>query len=275
MPELPEVECFVRDLRKCVQGKMIEEAHLYYSGMLQGIAPERFCDLLIGRIFQEIKRRGKYLFFYLSGGLIWEVHLRMTGHFLFSSCPAVPDKHTRALFKLQGDKILQFQDIRKFGTFRLCSEEDFSLATSVQGGVDPLEDVFNLHVFQDLLRKGSKRGLKNLLLDQKVISGLGNIYCDEALFRANLRPSLKTGDLTKIENEKLYKAILEVLKEGISMRGTSISDYRDVWGNKGDFQDFLRVYRRKNKPCFYCGETIKREIIAGRGTFFCPRCQRG
>lgn len=273
MPELPEVECFARDLRKCVKGRMIEAVQLSFTGMLRGVAPEEFGSMLTGKVFQDVQRRGKYLFFYLSGELVWEVHLRMTGYFLFYPAPAVTDKHTRALFILQGTNNLQFQDIRKFGTFRLWQKEDFHTAPSMQRGIDPLEDVFNLHVFQGLLYRRSKRSLKYLLLDQSVIAGLGNIYCDEALFRARLHPARKVGDLTKDEIKRLFDAVLEVLQEGIRLRGTSVSDYRDIWGKKGHFQDFLRVYRRKNKPCFLCGETITREVIAGRGTHYCPRCQ--
>lgn len=273
MPELPEVECFARDLRKCVKGRKIETVQFFFTGMLRGVTSEGFCRMVNGKVFQDVRRRGKYLFFYLSGELVWEVHLRMTGYFLFYPAPAVTDKHTRALFILQDAYNLQFQDIRKFGTFRLWQKEDFHTAPAIQRGIDPLEDVFNLHVFQALLHKCSKRSLKNLLLDQKVITGLGNIYCDEALFRAGLHPAIKAGDLSQDEIKRLFNAILGVLKEGIRLRGTSTSDYRDIWGKKGKFQDFLQVYRRKDKPCFLCGETIIREVIAGRGTHYCPRCQ--
>lgn len=250
------------------------EVQLISPAMLRGITEERFRERLVGKIVTDVKRRGKYIFFFLHEGSFLEVHLRMTGRFVYLPGDAGAGRHTRAVFFLQGGESLHFEDMRKFGTFRLWHKGEEANAASLQRGVDPLEERFDRDVFDKILKKRPRCRIKSLLLDQESIAGMGNIYTDEALFRAGIYPGKKAGSLEKEEKERLFQCICTVLQEGISKRGVSFSDYRDLWGGEGEYQDCLRVYRRRDKPCLLCGASISRTVVAGRGTYYCPECQK-
>lgn len=273
MPELPEVECIVRDLRGCVQGKKIVGVEFFFENMLPGITPEEFAGQVCGRIIRSVKRRGKYILFYLSGDKVLEVHLRMTGRFIFHPVPVKPEKYTGVIFYLSGNISLHFQDIRKFATFRLWEKQELYRATPFRLGPDPLEDNFTLESFLAIMAKKPGSKIKAFLLDQRNFMGMGNIYTDEALYRAGIDPARETGELDLKEKKRLYKAVYSILQEGIALRGTSVSDYRDLRGLPGGFQNRLKVYRRAGEPCPRCGTTLQRTVIAGRGTYFCPQCQ--
>lgn len=273
MPELPEVECIVRDLRNCVIGKKIVDVKFFFKKMLGEITPQEFARQLCGRVIREVKRRGKYILFFLNDNKVLEVHLRMTGRFLFYPAPVEPEKYTGVVFCLSENAQLHFQDIRKFATFRLWEEKELKTALPFRLGPDPLEDDFTLELFLEIIRKRPKSNIKAFLLDQRNFMGMGNIYADEALFRAGIHPFRKTGELSPTEKERLYTAVCSILQEGITFRGTSFSDYRDLKGLPGEFQNRLKVYRRAGSDCPRCGGTVARKVIAGRGTYFCPQCQ--
>ncbi|HHT47576.1 MAG TPA: DNA-formamidopyrimidine glycosylase [Firmicutes bacterium] len=273
MPELPEVECIVRDLNKYLKGKKITGVFFIFYQMLQGVSPEVFGREIRGEVIQEIKRRGKYILFFLSNDKILEVHLRMTGRLYYYSNSVAPEKYTGAVFYLDGGDELHYQDIRKFGTFRLHVKQDLSQLKPYLLGLDPLEDNFTLNSFLEILKRNPGRKIKPFLLDQKNIAGMGNIYTDETLFRAGIHPQRKVNSLTLQEIKKLFESLLSTLKEGIECRGTSVSDYRDIRGQEGEFQKRLKVYRREGAYCLRCGSTIQRKLLAGRGTYFCPSCQ--
>lgn len=272
MPELPEVEVITRDLQKSISGKKIRSIELFNPGILKSPGPEEFLRWLCGNTVFEVSRRGKYILFYFTGGLIMEVHLRMTGRFFYREEPAEADRYTRAIFYFKGGSRLDYHDIRRFGTF-LLEENNSPRLRSGKLGPDPLEEGFDLGKFRRLLEARKKRGIKSLLLNQEIICGLGNIYTDEALHRAGVHPAKQAGSLTSEEEKRLYHSIRATLEEAISFRGTSFSDYRDLWGREGVFQKVLSVYRKKGDPCPVCGWPIQREVIAGRGTYLCRRCQ--
>lgn len=250
MPELPEVETVVRTLRPRLTGRIIVAA----TG-----DPKLTPPAAIGQTIREVTRYGKYISLRLDQGLLL-VHLRMTGKLLFDGART---PYTRAEFILdQG--ILLYDDVRRFGRIT------WAQAYPCQGP-DPLE--VSLAGFADLFA-GRRARLKTLLLDQQFLRGLGNIYVDEALFRAHLHPLAVGADLSRPKLERLHAAIRELLQEAIALGGSSISDYVDGNGERGTFQNFHRVYRRAGEPCLLCGRAIERIVVTQRGTHFCPRCQR-
>ena len=273
MPELPEVECLVNDLRNCLPGRKIFDVKFYWERMLGDIPPQQFCKGICGRTIKKIKRKGKYILIFLSGKKVLEIHLRMTGALLFYATAVQPAKHTGAIFYLSGNAELHFQDIRKFGTFRLWEEKELPRTKPFLLGPDPLEEGFDLEQFCALLARKPRGMIKTFLLNQKNIAGMGNIYTDEALFRAKIHPARKVGTLSRQEKKSLWKAMRSVLQEGIAFRGTSVSDYKDIRGLPGEFQKKLRVYRRQGETCPCCHSKIARCVIAGRGTYLCPHCQ--
>ena len=273
LPELPEVEVIVRDLKVNVVGQRISHIEIFTPRLLQGISAQEFSASISGETVRSVDRKGKYILFYFNS-MVLEVHLRMTGRFFFSLPQRPIDKFTRAVFHLHGEKKLEYHDIRKLGTFKLFRKEDIIKAPSFQLGIDPLAGNFSLTTFESIMREKPASRIKSFLLNQKNIAGLGNIYTDETLYRAKIHPMTRVGHLGKDEIQILYNSLRDVLSEALKFRGTSFSDYRDLWGKRGEFQDFLRIYRRSGETCPECGQVIMRQVIAGRGTCFCPGCQR-
>lgn len=273
MPELPEVECIKNDLENLVTRKRIEKVKLLNTGLLRGITSNEFCRRVCGKDIEKIERRGKYLLFFLSGDYLLEIHLRMTGHFLYYQNPVKPDKYSRAVFFFNDGSQLHFQDARRFGTFRIWNKKELQKIKPYLLGPEPLNDEFNFAAFQQILHRKPNSGVKSFLLDQGNIAGMGNIYTDESLFRAGIHPARKIKSLSQEEEKKLFQAIKETLGEGVTFGGTSIVNFRDLSGSKGAFQEMLKVYRREKKPCPHCGEKIARLKVAGRSTYYCPSCQ--
>lgn len=262
MPELPEVETVVRSLAG-IAGRKILNAEFRQLRILKG-DPEWSAAFLRGRSIVAVERYGKFIVFPLlpSGFLL--VHLGMTGQLLLDAPFA---KHTHAIFTLDHG-VLQFKDSRQFGRVECCEE----LPERVQKlGPDALHVDFE--TFAALLRVRKSR-MKSLLLNQGFLRGLGNIYADEALFRAGIHPLALGSRLKKERVRKLYEVIGEVLAEAIASKGSSISDYVDSNGERGSFQHLHRVYQQTDKPCVTCGTPIRRTLVAQRGTHFCPKCQK-
>jgi len=276
MPELPEVETIRRDLLPLVRGRTVTEAWVSPNAprLVQLIPPDEFCRQLVGRRIEEISRRGKYLLFNLDAGLLWAVHLRMTGRLLHggSDCPDTP--YLRARFRLddpdgQAGTWLCFIDLRKFGTMWLVDDE--SIVTS-KLGPEPLGDDFTLTYLRGLLARRSAP-IKSTLLDQAAIAGIGNIYADEALFAARISPKRGADTLSRKAIERLHAGIRQVLVDALGDRGSSFRDYLDASGRSGGHQLKVKVFRRTGEPCFVCGALIKRVKLGGRSTHFCPKCQ--
>jgi formamidopyrimidine-DNA glycosylase len=276
MPELPEVETIARGLAKRVNGDVIESVWLgSKKEPLKSTASEIAVTLESSRIV-NVRRVGKHIVFDLEkaarpskktkGGpsAQWIVHLGMTGRMLVCDGDTEIAKHTHAIAKLASGRELRFVDPRRFG--RLSVSKDFSAA-----GSEPLD--VGLERFVELFH-GRKTPIKSALLNQNLLSGVGNIYADEAMFRAGIRPRRRASTLTHEDLKRLYLAVREVLKEAIKMGGSSVSDYVDADGEEGFFQLRHRVYGREGEACLVCKTPIKRIVIAGRSSHYCLKCQK-
>ncbi|MBI2448572.1 bifunctional DNA-formamidopyrimidine glycosylase/DNA-(apurinic or apyrimidinic site) lyase [Candidatus Microgenomates bacterium] len=292
MPELPEVETVVRDLRKKIVGKKILEV-LYCDEpkIIRGMAVAIFKKKIIGQKIEKVERRAKNIFMYLSGGRVLHIHLKMTGHLLISDCrfqiadgkwvgEGLPkeleekvNQFIHLVLELSGRTILAYSDMRKFGFWHLTSKAHIE-AVVARHGPEPLDDeMFTLATFRAILRASGGK-IKQTLLDQSKIAGIGNIYGDEILFLAGVMPTKIAKKLRNKEIEKIYYNIRPTLEKAIKMRGASIGDFRDTAGKKGYYQESRLVYGREGLLCLQCGGKIKRIKIAGRSSCYCPKCQR-
>ncbi len=272
MPELPEVETVRRSLEPLLLGRNVKAAHIYYGGIIKKPSPEEFSEGIKGKQIERVGRRGKYLLFEISGCHTLVIHLRMTGQLTVVEASVPLPSHTHLVFELDDGRELRFKDVRKFGLVYLVANDCYHEAGGLSTlGPEPLEPEFTV---QELtLRLGKKKtNLKAFLLDQRQIAGIGNIYADEGLFRAGLRPERITKSLTAGEISRLHQAIRIILQEGVDLRGTSFRDYIDGLGNKGGFQEQLKVYGRAGERCG-CGSILEKKIVAGRTTVYCPKCQ--
>jgi formamidopyrimidine-DNA glycosylase len=274
MPELPEVETIRLGLARVLPGKTVERVEVRFAGAVAAPGREHFERCLPGRMFTGTGRRGKYLLCCLDDQSVLAVHLRMTGKLIYSEGGLVADRHTHVVFSLGAETYLSFHDIRKFGRlWWLPGERVKEISGLTSLGPEPLSAQFDLAYLAGRLQKRST-SIKAVLLDQGFVAGLGNIYSDEILHRSGLLPARRADSLTAEEMKALLSAVRAVLTEAIAWRGTTFSDYRDAAGHAGGFQDRLSVYRRHNQPCLTCGTVINRTATAGRGTHFCPVCQR-
>ncbi|OQX52828.1 MAG: DNA-formamidopyrimidine glycosylase [Candidatus Omnitrophica bacterium 4484_213] len=267
MPELPEIETIKRDLEDIVIGKRIKDVEVKVARVIKEPRVEDFIKGVQGKEIREILRRGKVLILRLSAQYL-VIHLRMTGQIVYSD----KQEKSKVAFLLSDGKYLNFLDQRVMGEIRLLKDWQ-ELPFIKQMGLEPLDKEFTLRRFQEIL-KGKKTKIKPLLMEQGFIAGIGNLYAAEILFRAKVSPLRSADSLTLIEIEKVYLAIKEVLQEGIRYRGSSVDTYRDAHGEKGNFGKRIKVYGREGKPCFECGNPIKKITLGGRGTYFCPICQK-
>jgi len=266
MPELPEVETIKRDLEKIILGKKIIEVLIREPAVIREPASPRFKQGLEGQTVKNILRRAKVLILELSSGKSLVIHLKMTGQLVY---PGGGDK-SRVVFKFSDGESMDFNDQRLFAQLRLLDDWR-TLKFIKELGPEPLD--LTSEKFKALI--GSKKTrIKPLLMDQAFISGIGNIYASEVLFRAKINPSRLANSLTDKEKESLLGAIKEVLREAIKAGGSSVDDYVRLSGEKGDYVRHHRVYGRESKPCFICKALIKKIVLGGRGTFFCPKCQK-
>ena len=271
MPELPEVETIRRQLAPHLEGRTIVSVRILDPRWTRPESPLRVQRVLRGRRVLGVERSGKYLVWELSGEVFLLVHLRMTGTLLFD--PAVEPSHTRVRFELDGGHRLLYVDPRRFGTGHVVSgaaARDAYLHERI--GVEPLTPEFTLEHLRALAR-GRRAPVKSFVLDQRRIAGVGNIYADEALFRARIHPLRRAGALTRAQLAELRNGIEEALLAGIDAKGASIDDFRHVDGARGSFQDRFLVHRREGEPCPRCGTTIRKLVVGGRGTYVCERCQ--
>ena len=287
MPELPEVETIARGLAQRVTGDVIESVWLGSKPEPLKSPARVIAETLENSRIASVHRQGKHIVFELerdgkprrkSGSKSskktiesnehaqWIVHLGMTGQLLVTNADADLAKHTHAVAKLASGRELRFVDPRRFGRLCVIRGEAFEA-----GGAEPLD--VDLETFIRLFR-GRKTPIKSALLNQKLLRGVGNIYADEALFRAGIRPRRRASTITRAQFEKLYRAVQQVLKQAIAAGGSSINDYVDSNGDPGAFQLQHRVYGREGEPCLVCGTPIKRIVIAGRSSHYCPKCQK-
>mgnify|MGYP001174231251 CR=1 FL=1 len=273
MPELPEVETVRRSLEPKLVGRTILSLQIHYGGIIKKPEPSELAESIKGQRIERLDRRGKYLLFELSDEKTLVVHLRMTGRLTVEEAGSPLAKHTHLVFSLDNGRELRFNDVRKFGMVYLLPGDDYQAVEVLYTlGPEPLSGEFTAaELLQRLQRKKIK--LKTFLLDQKEIAGLGNIYADEAMFRAGLHPERITNGISEAEASRLHQAIQKVLQEGIEYRGTTFRDYVDGNGAKGRFQERLKVYGRAGKEC-ECGAILQKKTVAGRTTVYCPHCQK-
>ena len=271
MPELPEVETIVRELRRRLPGRRIAEVEIFRGDALGSCPPQAFRRALVGATFEEVQRRGKFLLFGLGARGFLIAHLRMTGKFVLSPPLPEPLPHHRVWFRLADGEVLVFQDLRCLGT--LQAVETLAQSASIARlGIEPLSRRFTSKWLGTAL-SASKSPLKHWLMDQSKIAGLGNIYVAEILYRAGLSPLRAARALGSPEVERLHGAVREVLRQAIRKNGTTISDFRRVDEKKGEFQHLLKVYGKKGENCPRCRTPIARIRQQQRSTFFCPTCQ--
>jgi formamidopyrimidine-DNA glycosylase len=271
MPELPEVETIRRQLAPQLEGRTIVEIEILDPRWTRPGAPGSVQDELRGARVDRVGRAGKYLIWALSGERYLLVHLRMTGALLFD--PASEPSHTRVRFALDDGHRVVYIDPRRFGTGHLVhgsAARDAYLAQRI--GIEPLTPEFTVEHLRRLAR-GRRAPIKPFVLDQRRIAGVGNIYADEALFRAGIHPLRAAGSLTRAQWQRLRDAIEESLLAGIEAKGATIDDFRHVDGARGSFQDRFLVHRRAGEACPKCGTMIRKIVVGGRGTYVCERCQ--
>lgn len=274
MPELPEVETIAADLRPHLVGRTIERCELSFPTIVRHPEPEQFIDAVAGTRIESVGRRGKYILIGLEGELLLVVHLGMTGHLNIVDPVAPLEKHTHAVFFLDDGKQLRYRDPRRFGRLLLGSEHALLSAKKMPRlGPEPIDPDFAADELYRRLRK-RRTALKAVLLDQGAIAGVGNIYADESLHRAGLRPDRIAGTVSKRSARRLHDSLRESLQTAIQNRGSSVDTYRDAWGEMGAQQEKLLVYGRAGEPCFTCGRPLSSKRIAGRTTVFCRHCQK-
>ncbi|NOZ04741.1 MAG: bifunctional DNA-formamidopyrimidine glycosylase/DNA-(apurinic or apyrimidinic site) lyase [Chloroflexi bacterium] len=270
MPELPEVETVARDLRRAhLPGQTFTGVHLFWARTVACPDETSFRARLTGQTVETVTRRGKFLRLDLSGAETLLIHLRMTGRLYLAPASEAAMPHLRLSFDLGDGRQLRFHDMRKFGRVYLTADPDSILGKL---GPEPLDETFRVDDLQNLLA-GRKMMLKPLLLDQRFIAGIGNIYADEALFLAGLHPQRHANTLSPDEGAALFHALRRVLTLALENRGTTLDDYRTVTGKPGENQDSLLVFRQTGQPCPRCGRPIERLVVGGRGTHICPHCQ--
>lgn len=272
MPELPEVETLRRQLAASVVGRTITAVELA-PGSPSPIAipaPGAFVAAMAGRRIAGVGRRGKYLLLALDDGSTLALHLRMSGGLLHRPPGTAPEAYLRAALRLDDGSELRFTDVRKFG--RLWHVPEVGLL--VDGlGPEPLAEDFTVGALAAVL-SGRRAPVKSVLLDQRALAGVGNVYADEALFAAGIDPRRPAHGLSPQERKRLHAALRAVLGAAIENGGTSLRDYRGLEGETGRHQHELRVYGRAEQPCSRCGTPVRRVVLAGRGTHFCPGCQK-
>ncbi|MBU6500434.1 MAG: DNA-formamidopyrimidine glycosylase [Patescibacteria group bacterium] len=268
MPELPEVETIVRGLRRRVLGKKLRRFSISDK---KRISKPR---LSLPLSFVSVGRRGKYIVCETDKGMRCIVHLRMTGELLFDDQASNNNgkdigKHERARFHFHDGSILRFVDVRRFGTINWLKNKELLPRL----GIEPLSSGFNV-AFLMAAFKNSSRAIKLALLDQHLVAGIGNIYADESLWLAKIKPLRKAGSLNKTEAARLVAAIKKILREAIKQGGSTLRDYKRVDGSSGGYQESHTVYGREGEKCFRCGVKIKRIKVGGRSSFFCSKCQK-
>jgi formamidopyrimidine-DNA glycosylase len=268
LPELPEVETVVRGLKSRINGYTIDRIKIRDEKLLRDLKPDHLKRRAEGKRITDVRRRGKYILLEVGEEKLVVIHLRMTGKLLVLPADKTTE-YQRISFLFQEGEKLVMDNMRRFGTLDLLEFEAEEPLASL--GLEPFRDEYRWDRFRELFN--TAQPLKLLLLDQKKLAGLGNIYANEVLFRAGLNPLLPGKETSTSERKELYELIPEVFTEAIENNGTTIDTFKDSSGDPGSFQNFLRVYNREGEPCEGCGTEIVKEQQSGRSTYYCPDCQ--
>lgn len=292
MPELPEVQTTVNGLKREVLNRTFLGLWTDTPNIFHGISPESFLASIKNKKIIDIQRRAKNILIYLSGDLVILIHLKMTGHLLVGKWEYNPkyknwnplvegpikndpyNRFVRVFFYLDDDRKIGLCDARKFAKIELWSREDIETKALADIGPEPLDSDFSLSKFIELFKKKKKGKIKQILMDQSFIAGIGNIYASEILFEAMIHPEEDITNLSEKDIEKIYSAMRSILPKGVDAGGDSFSDYRNVYGEKGKFQNIMKVYGKEGKQCPRCNTNISKMVIATRGTYYCPNCQK-
>lgn len=270
MPELPEVETIVSDLKPILIGRFFVNLVGTHENSILGALDN--VSLIKNKKVVELSRRGKFINIFFENDYAMTIHLRMTGRIIAGGIEDEPLRFERTRIDFNGVS-LRFCDVRKFGKVWICKVSEYENVTGISRlGMEPINSDLDVKKFIDLFeqRKGS---VKKLLLDQTLIAGIGNIYADEGCFYAGIRPDRRIEEMSKKDLEQLFGGVIKALKQGVKNRGTSISDFQDAYGHGGKNQELLYVYGRSGKHCLKCERVLKRTVVAGRGTVLCEFCQ--
>jgi formamidopyrimidine-DNA glycosylase len=273
VPELPEVETVRRALEPVLVGRRFDRVRIDDARLVRPFEPAEVAAELEGERVEGVGRRGKYLIVRFESGRVLLIHLRMTGNLLHTPGGSLPDDpHRRAVVKLDDGSDVAYRDVRRFGTWLLLEPGEAEPYLAAKVGDEPLDALFTAARLGERLA-GRRGALKAALLDQRTLAGLGNIYVDEALWRARLNPLRPAGSLDRPELRRLQRGIRAALEAGLARQGSTLRDYRLPDGSGGSAQDEFHVYGRGGEPCDRCGTPISRTRIAGRSSWFCPSCQ--
>lgn len=273
MPELPEVQTVINYLKTHILNKKIVDMWIYNDKFLKNASAIDFQKTLLNHSFINLRRKSKYLLFDMDNNYTLITHFRMEGKYFISS-PDEINKHDYIVFKLDDNHLLKYNDSRQFGTLHLVETNKINELKEINKlAPDPFEDSFDFDKFQKKIQK-SQKTIKNLLLDQSVIGGIGNIYACEILFDVKINPLTKGNKLTNEEIKKIFDSAKNILVKAIEQNGTTFQSFSFGNHHMGNFVNFLKVYGRNRQSCLTCGQTIAWEKINGRGTFYCPSCQK-
>ena len=273
MPELPEVESVRRQLEPALVGRRFERVEIADPRLVRPFEPAEVAAELEGERVAAVERRGKYLIVRFESGRVLLIHLRMTGSLLCAPRGSLSDDpHRRAVVMLDNGSDVAYRDVRRFGTWLLLEPGELAPYLAARVGDEPLDALFTAAGLGERLR-GRRTSLKAALLDQRTLAGMGNIYVDEALWRARLNPLRPADGLEPGEVRRLHRGIRAALEHGLARQGSTLRDYRLPDGSGGSMQDEFRVYGRGGEPCDRCGSPIAKTRVAGRGTWYCPTCQ--
>jgi formamidopyrimidine-DNA glycosylase len=274
MPELPEVETIRLALEPHLVGRRFDRVEIHDPRLVRPFEPGAIADELEGERVTALERRGKYLIVRFESGRALLIHLRMTGSLRrVEPGSTADDSHRRAVVRLDDGSDVAYRDVRRFGTWRLVEAHELDSYFAERVGREPLERSFTSRRLGERL-EGRRAPIKAALLDQRTVAGLGNIYVDEALWRARVHPRQPAGTLDRDEIARVTRGIREALRAGIARQGASLRDYSTPDGRRGRMQEEFRVYGRAGEPCFRCGTPIDKIRAAGRGTWYCPSCQQ-
>jgi len=275
VPELPEVETVRARLEPKLVGRRFRRVEIYDPRLTRPFEPAGVAARLEGERVAALDRRGKYLVVRFDSGRVLLIHLRMTGNLLHADCDSLRegDPHRRAVVRLDDGSDIVYRDLRRFGTWLLVEADQLEPYLDERLGGEPLARNFTASRLEEALA-GRRPPVKAVLLDQRRLAGIGNIYADEALWRASVHPLRPAGDLDRTELEALHRALRAALRAGIAREGTTMSTFRTPEGSPGRMQHELKVYGRAGEPCDRCGMAIEKIRAAGRGTYYCPSCQR-
>jgi formamidopyrimidine-DNA glycosylase len=271
VPELPEVETVRLRLAPVLEGRVLDEVRIDDVRLTRPFDPEEVAAELVGERVMLVDRRGKYLIVRFESGRALLVHLRMTGSFRVGE--ADPDPHRRAVLVLDDGVEVSYRDVRRFGTWLLLEPEEVDAYVDARVGREPLADAYRAKHLAEMLM-GRRAPVKAALLDQRTVAGVGNIYADEALWRSRIHPLTPATELDPDDVRRLYRAVRDALRAGIRRQGSTLRDYRLPDGAEGGAQHEFKVYGRGGEPCVRCGTPIDKIRVAGRGTWYCPSCQR-